>query len=704
MIPAQTNTVSGEFLSSENNQSKMGVEINEEIYGLFASKVYNNKIAAVCREYICNAVDSHIEAGKADTPVDVILPNNIENVFAVRDYGIGLDEEGVRDVFSTFLKSSKKDKAEPTGFLGIGSKSAFSYTSSFTITSVKDGVKRVFVAFVGDDNVPTLDMLSSTETDQQNGVEVRVVVDQRDFKEFEKTSAFVSSFTSVPVNMSSGQGILYPNVRTSLDEKGYYVSTVTTMEDGLSGVYRGEYIGFVMGGVVYPMRKQELSSILKENNEHATANLLRVFMFGWQQKRIYIDVPLGELEFSFSRENLSMTTATTEAVVYYTTKRLNSLVERVNDDIKSCEHIVKAYRMVEGFFGKVPSGVFKWNGIDIIKAAQNFPLCDYMDVSVLRYDRGTIKKTTNFDLKNLHEDTTLVVCDTKKAGAIKWTTQMMKDSPEKWKGKCVLIQRTPHSDSRTKRILDITGMDVMYASDIIPEKTSPKRQGKSSRGSHLVRCISVDTTTGRKYKSDVVDISDKNVAYSTLLSNMGDRYILDGDICSHHRDLMSWIKNELEIDMILVMNGSNENKIKNAGIKRLTTLIYEHTKPQREQFRCSYLRTRIGMTSVRPVFTQLTELSSKFSFDMEEERCLYEKIAKGSNYEMLEVIKYVLNMHYENPVKAIEYELNKMNKFMEKVDRIIIEHYPLLNGNFSGSMNEVEYIRAVELYRLMEDT
>lgn len=702
MIPTKTSTASGEYLSSENNQSKMGVEISEEIYGLFASKVYNNKIAAVCREYICNAVDSHIEAGKKDTPIDVILPNDMENVFAVRDYGIGLDEEGVRDVFSTFLKSTKKDKEEPTGFLGIGSKSAFSYTNSFTVTAVKDGIKRMFVAFLGDDSVPTLDMLSNTKTNHPNGVEVRVVVQPRDFKEFEQTSLFVSSFTAVPVSMSTGRDILYPDVRESLDEQGYYYSPVTAAEEGLSSVYRGEYIGFVMGGVVYPMRDNELLSILREHGEVGTANLLRVLLSGWQQKRIFFDVPLGELEFSFSRENLSMTTATTEAVVFYTVKRLNSLVEEISEDIKECDHLVKAYRLIESRIGKVPSDVFTWNGIDVAKAHHNFAVYDYMDISVLRYDRGVVKRTTMFDLIYLYENTTLIVCDTKKAGAIKWSTEMMKANPEKWAGKAILVQRKPHSESRNKRILDVTGMDVLYSSEIIPEKTSVKRKGKSSRGSHLIRCISIDTATGKKYKSDVVDITDKTVAYSRMVSDRGVYYTIEGGIYAHSRGLMKWIKHDLGIDLIVMMNTSNENKIKKAGIKQLTTLIYDYTKPDLEKFRCSFLRMRMQTNSIRPIFDNLVTLSDKFSFDMEKEKAVYDKVIQ-SDFEMIDVMTYVLNMHYDNPMDAIEHELDMMNRFMKRVNETLETHYPLLGGTFRGTMHEVEYIKAVELYRLMED-
>ncbi len=47
-----------------------------KILSIVSDKLYNNRIAAVIREYSCNAWDAHIEGGCPDKPIEVILPSS----------------------------------------------------------------------------------------------------------------------------------------------------------------------------------------------------------------------------------------------------------------------------------------------------------------------------------------------------------------------------------------------------------------------------------------------------------------------------------------------------------------------------------------------------------------------------------------------------------------------------------------------------
>jgi HSP90 family molecular chaperone len=122
--------VGGNFKTTAYNVGDIALLVD-----MFADKVYTYKERAVIRELACNAHDSHVMAGTTDVPFDVHLPTQLESWFSIRDYGTGLSDEDVRNVFSGIGISTKRDSNEVIGCFGIGSLSPFSVSDSFTVTS-----------------------------------------------------------------------------------------------------------------------------------------------------------------------------------------------------------------------------------------------------------------------------------------------------------------------------------------------------------------------------------------------------------------------------------------------------------------------------------------------------------------------------------------------------------------------------------------
>ena len=127
------------ILSNVGEVGEFRIRNSAKAFNILSSGLYANKIKAVIRELSCNAVDSHIAAGKTDTPFDIHLPNSLEPWFSIRDYGIGLNHDQVTNLYTTYFESTKTDSNEFIGALGLGSKSPFSYTENFTVTAIKDG-------------------------------------------------------------------------------------------------------------------------------------------------------------------------------------------------------------------------------------------------------------------------------------------------------------------------------------------------------------------------------------------------------------------------------------------------------------------------------------------------------------------------------------------------------------------------------------
>ena len=130
-------------LSNVGNTGEFKIKNSRKAFQILSSGLYSNKIKAIIRELSTNALDSHRAAGTVDTPFEVHLPTILEPYFSVRDYGTGLTDQEIESIYTTYFESTKTNSNEYIGALGLGSKSPFSYTDNFTVTSVKNGSKSI---------------------------------------------------------------------------------------------------------------------------------------------------------------------------------------------------------------------------------------------------------------------------------------------------------------------------------------------------------------------------------------------------------------------------------------------------------------------------------------------------------------------------------------------------------------------------------
>lgn len=295
------------ILSNVGQIGEFRIRNSAKAFGILSSGLYANKIRAIIREYSCNAFDSHVEAGRAHCPFEVHLPNSLDPYFAVRDFGVGLDNDQVVNIFTTYFESTKTDSNDVIGGLGLGSKSAFSYTDNFTITAVKAGVKRIYTAFINEAGVPSVALMTEEATDEASGVEIRFAVsDSWDFRKFQQEAASV--FRTFPVK---------PTV-TGVDN--FEFDTVEyEIENIIPGVnvMRGRYhrnSEAIMGNISYPLDIPNA-----EQNLGSLASLLSC--------NLEITFDIGELDIQASREGLSYIPETIAAI--------RSKLQAVNDRLES---------------------------------------------------------------------------------------------------------------------------------------------------------------------------------------------------------------------------------------------------------------------------------------------------------------------------------------------------------------------------------
>jgi hypothetical protein len=133
--------------------------------------LYKDPEMAVLREYSTNAFDAHVEAG-ITSPIEVTLPTGLAPFLTIQDFGKGMDADDIRYIYSRYGTSMKRNSNDVVGMLGLGCKSALTYTDQFTLIAVKDGIE-IQVSISRDENGGgVMTIVSETETDADSGVKV----------------------------------------------------------------------------------------------------------------------------------------------------------------------------------------------------------------------------------------------------------------------------------------------------------------------------------------------------------------------------------------------------------------------------------------------------------------------------------------------------------------------------------------------------
>jgi hypothetical protein len=247
-------------------------------FEILSKSLYSDPKRAVLREVGCNAYDGHVAAGNPDVPFEVKLPNGIDPQLYIKDFGIGLNHDDVVNLMTTYFSSSKSTSNEFIGCMGLGSKSPFAYTDSFTIVANKDGISRTYVAYKGESGEPQVSLMAESEVspDWQTGVMVGFPVKPEHHRQFVELASDVFRYFKVPPRIL-GADIAF--------ERPHYHLTGSNF-----GIKLGGVSNVTMGNVAYPLKEFDTE------DEHVR-NFLKQF-------KIDISLPIGSVAVAASREEL----------------------------------------------------------------------------------------------------------------------------------------------------------------------------------------------------------------------------------------------------------------------------------------------------------------------------------------------------------------------------------------------------------------
>lgn len=333
-------------LANVGQTTHFTMEDNEFAFRVMSDGLYQNKIGSCVRETACNGLDSHVEAGKGDLPIQIHLPDVEEPYYSIRDFGIGLDDWGVRCTFATYFRSTKRKNNLAVGAFGLGSKTPFAYTDAFTITAIKDGKIRHFAAFIGEDGKPSVTNMGGdfsavysplnddfgpvkdrdgnpteildqwNETDEGNGVTVMLpVTSERDFQIFRHEVQQQLTFFPVKPEILNGT-VTWADWKASA--KYMEIENVFIGESFGGSRFSGLWI--LQGPVGY---KADLE-LLKQNVAPNNKEFLEII-----GDCAVLRFNLGEIEVTPSREGVSYSKRTIAAVDAMLNKARDAMTDSV---------------------------------------------------------------------------------------------------------------------------------------------------------------------------------------------------------------------------------------------------------------------------------------------------------------------------------------------------------------------------------------
>lgn len=124
-----------------------GVSDDPMLMSMLSTGFYQNPLRTMIQEVMFNAWDAHRMGNCQHRPIDIYV--NDTTGLIIRDYGPGIEpgenDDNMHDIYCMYGGSTKRGQKNQTGGFGLGSKSPFAYTESFTVTSHFGGMKNIYL-------------------------------------------------------------------------------------------------------------------------------------------------------------------------------------------------------------------------------------------------------------------------------------------------------------------------------------------------------------------------------------------------------------------------------------------------------------------------------------------------------------------------------------------------------------------------------
>lgn len=298
------------------------------------TELYENPIEAAVRETVSNGMDAVMESSSGIRPeVWITSPTTLNPIFTVRDNGVGMTYNDIKNVYSKYGSSTKQNNFGQVGAYGLGAKAPLAYGTQFTVSSIKDGQKTVAIV-AREEMTNYIEIIESKETSEPTGTTISIPVKSGDNDKFLDA---IETYKRTPLEMNLDLYVdmdlktndLFLEVGCEIDLFEGDLETVTGkvwIQDGFEAVKiltshsfseLKEKIAFVIGGWMYE-RPDKKARHLQNTKE-----------------TIFVELKPGLVSFNSSRDSI------------INNERYQDLIERAVSGISSKSLMLKVVEKIE---------------------------------------------------------------------------------------------------------------------------------------------------------------------------------------------------------------------------------------------------------------------------------------------------------------------------------------------------------------------
>ncbi len=315
MIPeSQSITIERENVGKE---ASFKMEANAHIMRILRDGIYSNKILACVREYSINALEAHMLNGNQEVPIEVTLPNYIDPMLKIRDFGPGLTFKQIHNLICSYGATTKDKSNDFVGCFGIGSKAAFSYSNTFQITSVCGGKKSIYNAYIDETEVGKISELLTEKSDELSGIEIGIPVKVNDISSFIKEANNLFRFWKI-------QPVIKGNSTYSPIANKYILRNDLETWAFMEKDSHYETCFLVMGGVPYRINAQNIPNL-----DGLHASML--------SKSLVLFANIGDVTIAASREEISYTPKTVAYIKEVLRTIESEIKKQIDDKFANCK-------------------------------------------------------------------------------------------------------------------------------------------------------------------------------------------------------------------------------------------------------------------------------------------------------------------------------------------------------------------------------
>ncbi len=455
--------------------------------------LYSKPIDSVVREITSNCIDAHRERDlklSGQKPLDpdddisffsdtnLVEVNLKSDLISFKDFGVGLSEQRVKDIFTVFGGSTKRGNNFEIGGFGLGSKSPFAYTGTFYIKTARNGTLSTYLMSRGE-SVPTMDLVSKTPIKEKNYTEVVVPLKYNDFYNFR--SAIYNQLTYFPQVYYKGIDAPQKNV-------------IYEDEDCIIDL-KNKSMDILVGNVQYPLESKYFTF-----GNQAVGSFL-------YNKCLKLKFKIGELTLVPSREAIRYTEETKKKIQDKLDKLYTEFKQIYDDVFVKLEKETDEDYLLRLFKDFLSSESFDVNSIKDIKQFITFRLFYFPDLELaLQIDDLTFKVNTGElfpSLKNSFEGIT----------AIEFLDSYTHYYNKEVDDEDVLVVKNPYKDNFLKFVVNYYLKKFNLKEYIPPAKVKVKKAA-AVKGTKIFKTLIYENK--HSYKSDNILKTSCDIDYDTL--------------------------------------------------------------------------------------------------------------------------------------------------------------------------------------------